>query len=234
MRQRKGSFLLVITFGVLMAWVIVSMLTVATSLYSSSKDTAKIYGDIQSYRAATELACYQYITDLQGMTVTKDLDGDWISVSGQAVYTQALDAIQATLASPEDPTAWFVTDITDALAGANLSDPSVLTDLLSKLSGVRQEFKLTVPEPMKLDWDNPETSSSRTGATVALEPLVIEVYLTVKGESVSEKFIVTDLFLDVDITETEMEDGSTHAVATMMLTEKESGVTISREPITVT
>lgn len=234
MRRRKGSFLLVITFGALMAWVTVSMLTVATSLYTTTKDSAKIYSDIQSYRAASELACYQYVTDLQGVTVTRDLDADWISVTGQAVYSQALDAIKQSLASDTDANAWYVSDISTALSGLNLSDPSVLTNLLGKLTGVRQSFTLTVPEPLKLDWNDPESWSDSDRAYVAVEPFTVEISLSVKGESLFETFTVDGLFLDVQFSRIESADGSgRHDTATMMLTEREDGVSITRAQVEV-
>lgn len=234
MRKRKGSFLLVITFGALMAWVTVSMLTVATNLYVVTKDSAKIYSDIQSYRAASELACYQYITDLQGVTVTRDLDADWISVTGQAIYTQALDAIKQALASDSDENTWAISDVSLALSGLNLSDPAVLTNLLGKLTGARQEFSLVVPEPMKLDWDDADSWSDSDRAYVKLEPFIVEIYLSVRGESLFETFLVDGLFLDVQFSEMEAIDGSgSHDVATLMLTEREDGVSITRAQVEV-
>lgn len=231
LKRRRGSFLLVITFGTLMAWVIVSMLTVATSLYSGTRDNARIYSDIQSYRAGTELACYQYITDLQGITVTKDLDSDWISVTNQAIYTQALDAIKATLGADDDPNRWFVSDLTTALSGANLSDPTVLTDLLGRVAGARQSFALSVPEPLTLNWEDPNSWRSSSGAYAAVVPFVVEVNLSVRAETVSERFIVSGLYLSIDITDQDMADGGRHEIATMRLAEREEGVSITRAQI---
>lgn len=233
MRKRRGSLLLVITFGTLMAFVVLGLMTLATSLYSTSKDSAKVYADIQSYRAATELACYQYITDLESVVITKDLDADWISVTGNAVYSQALEAIKAALALETDENVWYVSDITTALSGANLSNPVVLTDLLAKVVGVRQSFTLAVPEPFKLDWADSASWKNSRGANVALEPVVVEIALDVKGEQLFERFIVDGLYLSVVVSREEV-GGSKHDVATMVLVEQESGVSITRAQLETT
>lgn len=221
-----------ITFGTTMAFVVLGMLILATNLYRTAQDSAEIYSDIQSYRAATEIAAYQYITDLQAVQVTKDLDGDWISVSGNAVYTQAIQAIQDSLANPEDGLAWHVTDVRQAISGANLSNPLVVTDLLGLLANAKQSFKLSVPEPIELDWNNPNSWRDRGGADVAIKPIKLEVNLQVRGEQVFERFEVDGLFLTVDISKQEQSDGSKHEIATMQFTEREEGVIISRAPLT--
>lgn len=231
-RRRKGSLLLVITFGTTMAFVVMGMLVLATNLYAVARSSAEIYADTQSYRAATEIATYQYITDLQAVQVTKDLDGDWVSVSGHAVYTQALQAIQDSLASPEDSLAWHVTDVRQAINGANLDNPLVVTDLLGLLANAKQSFKLVVPEPLVFDWSNPDSWSNRRGANIALKPFRIEATLNVRGETVFETFDVDGLFLTVDIQRQETDAGDRHDIATMRLTEKEEGVIISRAPLT--
>lgn len=226
-RKRRGSLLLVITFGTLMAFVVLGLMTLATSLYSTSKDSAKVYADIQSYRAATELACYQYITDLESVIIVKDLDADWISVTGNAVYSQALEAIKAALGSETDENVWYISDIVTVLSGANLSNPIVLTDLLTKVVGVRQSFGLTVPEPFKLDWTDSDSWKNSRGAHVALEPIVVEIFLEVKGEQLFERFTVDGVYLNVVISREEVGE-SRHDVATMTLVEQESGVSITR------
>lgn len=215
-----------------MAWVVTSMLTVATTLYLGTKDSSRLYSDIQSYRAGAEMACYQYVTDLQGIILTRDLDGEWISVSGEAVYSEALDTIKATLGTDTDPNTWYVSDLTTALSGANLSDPTILTDLLGKLVGVRQSFSLVVPEPLRLDWDDPESWRDRSGAFVAIEPFKVDVVVTVKGEVVSEEFTVDGLYLNVVATrESVVDGGPKHDIIDINLTEMESGVSITRAQI---
>lgn len=205
-----------------MAWVIVSMLTLASSLYGTSKDSAKIYSNLQSYRAASELCTYQYLTDLTSVTVEKRLDTDWISIKENAMYSQALAAIQNALADPNDETRWILNTVTDALTGANISDPTILTDLFSKLSTGRQELILKVPEPLTLDWTHKDNWKNASGAHVKIKPFVIETTLNVKGESITEVFEVDELFLDVSV------EGNT---AILSLKETESGVKIRRAEI---
>ena len=214
-----------------MAWVVVSMLILATNLYLSTKDESQIYSDIQTYRAGMELACYQYITDLQGITVTKDLDSDWISVTNQAIYTQALDAIKGELGADDNPNKWYVSDLATALSGANLSDPTLLTDLLGDIAGARQEFELIVPEPLMLDWENADSWKNNSGAEVAITPFIVEVHLSIKAENFTEMFKVDGLYLSISITDQDVAGGGRHEIATMRLIEKEEGVSITRAQI---
>lgn len=229
-KERRGSLLLVLTFCLVMAWVTMSMLTLATNLYQGTRSSAQIYADIQTYRAGIELACYQYITDIQGVIVTKDLDGDWLTVSDDAVYSQALEAIKELVASDDDANRWKVTDLVTALSGANISNPDILADLFAKVSGVKQYFSLVVPELWILDWSDTDSWGNSSGAHVALKPFVVEIQLDVRGESVSETFTVDGLYLDVTLSD-ETVDGSRHEIATMQLVEKEEGVSITREQI---
>lgn len=227
MKRRKGSLVVVITFGALLAIVVVGMLSLASSLYTVSRDSAKTYSRLQSYRAATELACYQYVTDLESVVVTKDLNADWVSVSGQAVYTQALEAIVDSIGRTEDTSIWKVSEIKTALSAANISDPSVLTSLFAEFEGARQSFQLKVIEPLKLDWSNELSWRRRTDAYAALEPVRIEVTLDVRGEHLFEQFDVNGLFLDVKASKQGAADGR-HTVVTLVLVEGEEGVRITR------
>ena len=228
MKRRKGSLLVVITYGSLMAVVVLGMMTLASSLYSTARDSAKTYSDVQTYRSACEMACYEYVTELEAVTVTKNLDADWISVTGNAIYTQAIDAILESIGSAEDPNVWRVYDIRDALRMANISDPSILVGLFAKLDGVSQEFCLKVVEPPRLDWEN-EDSWKRSGdAHIAIEPVIIEINFRVKGEELFERFRVNGLFLEVQSSDMDV-GGSRNEIATLMLVEKEEGVSITRE-----
>lgn len=227
MKRRKGNLIVVVTFAALMTVVIIGTMSVGSSLYSTSRDSAKAYSRIQTYRAVTELACYQYVTSLETAVVTKDLDADWVSVSGNAIYTQAIDAIVASIGTSEDPTIWEVRDAKTALTAMDVSDPSILTDIYAELEGVRQEFQLQVIAPLKLDWSDPDSWRNRRGAYVALEPVRIEVSFDVRGEHLFEHFEVDGLYLEVSASEL-MVGGERHDTLTLVLVEKAEGVSITR------
>lgn len=224
LRPRRGSIIVIVMYGTLMAMVMLMMMQLASTLYTSSKESAKVYPNIQTYRAATELACYQYITDLESVVVTKNLDTDWLSVSDNAVVTQALQAIQDAIADTNDKTLWKVDDVTQALQAANISDPSVLTTMLAKLTNVRQEFSLKVPEPIKVDWDDEKSWRNQGDMHGVIEPVTIEVSLQVRGESTFETFLVSGLYLDVQADEPT--PGT--FILTMAIAEEIEGVTINR------
>ena len=224
MKRRRGSALLIVALATFMAAVLTGMVRLASMLYISSQDSSKIYANIQSYRAVAELSCYRYVTELEASIASKNLDAEWISVEGNALYTQALDALQAEIGSESDPAVWGVRDVTQILGGANLSNPAILPDLLAKFVGVDYELQLSVPEPLRFDWSDPDSYRSRDSAYIALEPFVVEVDLRVKSENIFEKFIVDGLYLDVQL----FKMGETKHM-TFQLTEKEEGVRISRE-----
>ena len=231
LKRRRGSLLLVLTYGTLMVMVVTGMLVLASSLYTTSRDSAKMYSDIQSYRAATELACYQYVTDLQSVVVTKDLDADWISTSRNVVYTRAVEEIVKSLADPNDATVWHVKDVRDAIDAADLSDPSVLVNMLAKMTDVKQVFQLTLPDTIELDWASEDTWTTYAGAQIALKPVPIVIDLEIKSEAIHEEFYVHDLLLSITIDRITMGDNTVHEIATMSLIEKEEGVRILREPL---
>lgn len=219
-QRRKGSLLVVIVFAALMAVVMVSMMMVASSLYSTGRDSSKTYGRIQTYRATTELLCYRYISDLEMAIVTRDLTGDWISVSGNAIYTQAIDAIFASMGTTAEPDVWNVHDATVALDSIDVSNPAILTGLLGELKGIRQDFTLTAVTPVMLDWQNEESWRRRDGAHVALKPVQIEVEFNARGEHLFETFQVNGLFLDVVV--------ANRTQLTLSVAESMEGVSITR------
>ena len=225
--RRRGNIMLVLMLGTLLVVVVLSMLTVASSLYRTSQDSAETYSEIQRYRATSEILVYQYITDLESVTITKDLDAEWLSFSGNAVYTQALEALVASLAPPENSRQWFVTDVIEALRGVAVSNPLVLQSLIEEYEGIRQSFSLTVPEPLRLDWMDSKSWSNRHGAIVSLDPVLIELTLVARGETITEKFLVDGLFLEIQRIEIDV-GGDDHDAVTMMIREMEEGVTISR------
>lgn len=227
MERRKGNLIVVITFAALMALVILGTMSVGSSLYSTSRDSAKTYSRIQTYRAITELATYQYVTELETAVVTKDLSADWISVSGNAIYTQAIDAIIASIGSTEDSDVWEVRDAKTALTAMDISDPSILTTIYAEIDGVRQDFQLKVITPLKLDWNDEDSWRNRRGAHVALEPVRVEVTYNIRGEHLFETFYVDGLFLEVTASTMNV-GGEEHDTLTLVLVEKAEGVTINR------
>ena len=212
-KRKRGSLLLVLVYGTIMAVVMVNFVQLSQSLSTSSKDSAKVYQDIQDYRAAAELACYSYVTALESVTVTKDLESDWLTVDGAAIMTQALQAIQGEFADPEDSSLWVQHDVTQAITAMSITNPAVLTNLLGKFVDVKHNLDLKIPEPLRLSRDH-------------IVDFDVEVTLEVKGEMVIEYFKVGNLYLSVE--ETKNDEGN--KIVIMNITEGPEGVNIYREP----
>ena len=225
--KRRGSLLLVLMFGTLMAVVMLGMMTLATDLYTSGRESANIYADIQDYRATCELACYQYINDMCAILVEKDLNAGWVEAGHEvvdgAVFTQALELIVDELKAADGSSMWKKSTALEAIAGCGVLDPSVLTSLVAKLSvqNVREVFILQLPSGLSLEFD-PETSFvSRDSAYLSVKPFIVEITFGMRGETTVERFTVSGLNLAVSI------DEDTD-IATMFITEGPEGVQIVR------
>lgn len=227
-RRRKGSLLVVLLFAVMMAIVSFGMLSVATTLYSSNAENAKRYANIQSYRSASEIACFQYVNDLEAITVTRNLTTDWVSVTGAAVYSQAIQAIQDEIGRPTNRFIWNVSDISRAITGAGISDPAVVIHLQSLLAEGRTEFQLAIDDYPTLDYLDIKTFIGRDDVYIALKPFLVNVDLTAKGEVLREKLYVDGLYLSVEKNVIAGAGGAPEVEVTMKLVEGESGVEIYR------
>ena len=228
-KRRKGSLLAILLFAVMIAIMSFGTLSVASSLYATNEESAKRYAHIQSYRSATEIACYQYINDLQAVTVTKFLTGDWVSVSGSAVYTQACEVIQETVGKEDDPLVWKVSTIEAAIAGATVSNPEIVTNLLGLLAEGRASFMLSVTDYPEIDWTAGESFVSKDESQLKLRPFEVIVELTAKSEVLKEHLFVNGLYLNVLQESIRTEGGTRDTKVTMNISVGESGVQIYRE-----
>lgn len=243
LKRRKGSLLVVVAFGVMMAFVCVLMLSMSNTLTTVTKESAKIYENIQNYRAASELACWKYVNDLQSVVVSKDLDADWVnpmdpgnldwsSVTNRAVYSQALEVIQETQKDPDytgSGIRWNKDTISEALEGIPLSDASVLPTLFGKFTGYTQLFDLIVPSDMLIKNDSTWSYTRHHEAAFELEPFEVDVNLKIRGETLNERFLVSKLFLYVKIEDSLGAGGVNHHVASMYVSDiEDEGIEIQR------
>lgn len=228
LNPRKGNMLAIFLFALMIAIMSFGTLSIASSLYSSGESTAKRYANVQSYRAAAEMACYQYVNDLQAITVKKNLKDDWISVSGATVYTQACEAIQDEIGKEDNHLQWNVANIETAVAGAGVTDASIVTNLLGLLTSGRTQFTLTIVNYPEVDWSSVETAVSSKESLLKLLPIEVDVDLVAKGEAIKEKLFVSGLYLKVSQEKVSTESGRDTAV-TMSIVQGEGGIQIYRE-----
>ena len=227
-KRRSGSLIAILLFAVVIAIMSFGTASVASTLYASNEESATRYAHIQSYRAATEIACYQYINDLQAITVTKNLSGDWVSVSGSAIYTQSVEVITEQLGMTDSPLVWKVSTIEAAIAGATVSDPAIVTNLLGLLAEGRADFQLSLVDYPDIDWTAGESYISRDESQLKLKPLEVIVELTAKGEVLKEHLYISGLYLNV-LQMVERTETGRQTTVTMNITTGEKGVQIYRE-----
>lgn len=228
-KERQGTLLAILLFAIMIAIMSFGTTAVANTLYASNKETATRYSHIQSYRSATEIACYQYLNDMQALIVTKSLTGEWVSVSGSAVYTQAIDAIVEQLGTAEDAMIWRVSTIENAIGGASVSDPAIVTNLLGLLAEGRVDFQLRLADYPEIDWEAGESYVGRDESQLKLKPFEIIVDLTAKGEVLKERLFVDGLFLNVLQSKVNVPGGGRDTLVTMSIVPSQEGVQIYRE-----
>lgn len=234
-KGRRGSILVILMFVFVMAIVTVGTLRVASALYASNRESAQNYARIQTYRASTEIACYQYISELESLNATRDLNGDWIGVSGVAIYGEAIDllvdSISKSAAAPgEDfvqPLTWTTDSIVDAIAGAPVSNPVVVTDMLATLEDGRNSFKLYLGLYPEIDWNAVDTFVSPGVSNLRLQPLEVHVSLKARGEDLNDILFVDGLYLNTFV-ETSVEADGSHTRVTMSIVEGDNGIEIYR------
>lgn len=203
-KARRGSLIAVLLFAVVIAIVCFGMLMVASSLYTANEENATHYANVQSYRSAAEMAVYQYATDLQAVVLTKNLDTDWIGVSGPAIYTEGLTLIAETIGQNSAPAGetpnhlkWKVDTIQTAIGAANVSNPAVLANLLAELDVGRSIFELTIDDYPDIDWTSSSSWIVGKEAMLKIAPIGVKVKLTVRGEQLLEHMFIDGLFLHV-------------------------------------
>lgn len=233
MKKRTGSILVVLVYGAIMSVVMLGFLRLSQALMTSSKDSATIYANVQTYRSAGELCCYQYLTDIEASVVTKDLNADWLSISNRAIYTQAIEAILGVTKDPEyadTGVQWFKHDLIDTLETVNITNPEFVTDIQDVLSGGIQSFSLTVPEPLIVDPLSEKSFEIARRAYLEIQPFVVEIDMRVKGEELHDSFIVSDMFLLVQEQYQYMDEAmlEIHSIATLSFVEGEEGCHIYR------
>lgn len=226
-KPRKGNLIAILLFAVMIAIMSMGTLSVAMTLYSSGEQTAKQYADIQSYRSAIEIACYQYVNELEATTVTKNLSADWISVTGSAVYTQAVEAIESAIGKADNPQVWNKATVEEAITGALISDPAVMVNLLALLQEGRSNFVFET-SGLAINWAAGESYISSSESVLKLQPLEVTVDLLAKGEKLKEILYIDGLYLNV--TTIKIGSGSSRqTIVTMNISEGESGVQIYRD-----
>lgn len=225
-------------------YVIVSMLVVSSQLYTTSRDSSRMYERYQTCYAVSELACYQYILDLCAVNVTQDLSSQWISSAESALYSQALDLIVGAIGSPDDQTRWHITTAESAIAAMNVSNSSVLVPLMGEITGVRQELEVRVQYPLMLNWDDEGSWEDREASKVKLDPFYVDVTFSLRGDTIKDRFYVDNLYLSLERLVNEdigsapeepgEDDGSDEgeeksALVRMAIVEGDGGVVITRE-----
>lgn len=221
-KKRRGNMLLVLGFAFAMAMASARYLMVGADLYTTSKDSAKVYEDIIAYRTAAELSVYDFVADLCRVELVRDLDAEWLSIRKNAIFLQASDDLLKEVVSSG---VWRKTDISEVVSGLNLSNPAILTNLVGRLNTSNKSFELCVEDTPTLDANNlVETWND----LVKVHPMYVSVHLTVRGEQIVEQFKLDNLYLVVDQSREDVGGLNKHKMVRFSFKEGDGGVSITR------
>lgn len=225
---KKGSLLAIILFAFMMGIIGMGTMTIAFTMYASGQESSKRYADFQTYRAATEMATYNYIKDLETIVVEHTLDGDWLSQANTVVFDDALQQIVNEVGLTAEPLTYRVTTAESAIGGTAASDMSIVTKTVGAVTAHYNAFKLFLLDYPALDYEDPTAYLVFGETNVPLKPVEVHVNLQVKGESLKEKIYVDGLFLNVIAETNDSPTGGYISKLTMKIVEGANGLTIFR------
>lgn len=233
LKKRKGSLMLVLVFAFVIAIVMTAAAKITQASATLAKDSATMYESIQYYRSAAEIACWAYVNELQTVTVTKDLEADWLS-SYTSMFAQAINSIQDVFADTSytgDGYKWNKTTTVDALTGVPLSNSVFLADLISKFTSGNQSFSLVTPVQLEVAASNDFDDITHGSGRYVISPFLVEVDIRALGEDIHEKFYVSNLVLELSVATTPTGVASRVDQVTFRFTTDYGGIRISRNAV---
>lgn len=192
-KKLRGNIVLVLIFAMTTFLLCFALFQQTVAISDYSRSNAQRYSDKMSYRAAVELATYQFVTDLEAVSMTQDISTEWLTKPVAQKYADALDTVtEYTIDASTNR--WVSTDISNIIVGCGVSDTEMLTNLSAKVLG--SEFYIELVDYPALDWSNVDNSIVDDSGKVYLEDLEVHAYLKQKGSVIDENFIIRGLYLE--------------------------------------
>lgn len=192
-KKLKGNIVLVLIFAMTTFLLCFALFQQTVAISDYSRSNAQRYSDKMSDRAAVELATYQFVTDLEAVSMTQDISTEWLTKPIAQRYADALDTVtEYTIDASTNR--WVSTDISNIIVGCGVSDTELLTNLSAKVLG--SEFYIELVDYPALDWSNADNSIVDDSGKVYLEDLEVHTYLKQKGSVIDENFIIRGLYLE--------------------------------------
>ena len=231
-KKRKGNLLAVLLFAIVMAMISFGSLQVVASVYASNEESIRGYQREQDYRSAAELSAYQFVNDLQSITVTKDtaLETSWLSSSVSSTYTASIKALVDSICATQTNGShrWRITDASYALSAVTMDDPSIMKDLLTNLQAGYSSLSVSLPVYPDLDYGGELNIISDGYSRISVASFELDSDLYARAESSKEVLYVDNLFLEVYDHDYVDGAGDSQTVYTMRLVSGAGGVKIYR------
>lgn len=194
-KSKRGNLMMVVMYATIMIFVLMGLLSVSIVYSESIKDSSKDYASYQTYKSIAEIACYSFVNDFSSQALSVDTNTEWLSISSNARYTNALTKIISNMTKSPEHTTWDHQDINNIVLSAGIAGDDISKHISKLISSGKFEIAVN-PISTELDWDNSENYNTKKDGHIAVS-LTVNVILTAKGETLDEKFTVSGLFLDM-------------------------------------
>ena len=172
-KPRKGNLVVVVLFAMVIGVISIGTFSVAMTLYRSNIDSADRYAKMQSYRAAAEIAVYQYIKDLESYEVDKTLETAFITPTPMSTYNEAIQTVFTRVGKSDNILKWKVGSIARAVDASGIDNPATTVHLISLLNDGRDSFSLYSEALPELDYSTRSLSATETFISPAYSFTVI-------------------------------------------------------------
>lgn len=165
--------------ALILAFMIVglsSLISASTHINDQAAVDADSFAKKQTVYSLCDLAYLQFSRDLQAITVTHNTGEDWVGAKGAAIYSQALEALQASVTLSDGKT-WTCVKLEDLTEALGIKDPAAIACFQKAVGGFgsKAEIELALVEDLSLNWSSKDCRVSKTSASIPLNTALLAV-----------------------------------------------------------
>ena len=182
-------------YATAMIFVLMGLMNVALTYHLSMKDNSKDYALYQTYKSISEISANSFVINLSSQSVNVNTDSEWLSVSSNARYTNALTSMTENITQSPEYKLWNVKDINNILLISGISNNDISKHINNAVKNKSVDLSLRV-DNITLDWDNEENYNTKNEGHIALN-LSITVTVKTATDTIEDKFNIKGLYIDM-------------------------------------